>query len=117
MIRNFIVKENLHIKDISIITVDDEYLKKLHNKYLKDNSYTDVMTFKLDEKGAIEAEIYLGVEQAKSHAHQYGVSLNEEIARLIIHGLLHLKGFDDTTEKKREQMYQLENEMLRKYWS
>ena len=61
MIQNFILKENLHVKEISVVTVDDEYLKKLHHKYLKDNSYTDVMTFKLNEKGAIEAEIYLSI--------------------------------------------------------
>lgn len=114
--RNVIEDEKIPIHQLSIIAVDDEYLRKLHQQYLNNGSYTDVMTFKLSDFGKIEAEIYFSLDRAKFNATKYQVKVVEEYARLIIHGLLHLKGYDDSTEAKRNNMHQLENKYLRKYW-
>lgn len=115
-IEEIITGEKFHIRELDVILVDDEYLRKLHHKYLNDDSYTDVMTFNLTESGEIEAEIYISYDRAQFHARQYQVSVEDEIARLICHGLLHLRGHDDRTPAERQKMHQLENELLRKYW-
>jgi len=117
LIEKIITGEKYHVRELDVILVDDEYLRKLHHKYLNDNSYTDVMTFNLTESGEIEAEIYISYDRAQFHAKQYQVPVEDEIARLICHGLLHLRGYDDGTPAKRQKMHQMENELLQKYWA
>jgi probable rRNA maturation factor len=116
MIHNIIFHEGIPVHQLTVIVVEDEYLRKLHRQYLHKNIYTDVMTFRLEDKGQIEAEIYISLDRAKIHAQQYHVKLKDEFARLIIHGLLHLKGLDDHTETQRNQMKIQEDQLLKKYW-
>ena len=116
LIESVIRELKLSAREIHVIFVDDEYLRKLHREYLHDDSYTDVMTFNLSDSGEVEGEIYISVDRARVQARQYQVSVEEEIARLVIHGLLHLKGYDDATPAERQNMHQLENKMLRLFW-
>ncbi len=108
--------EKIDLSILRVIAVDDEYLCSLHNKYLGEDSYTDVMTFPLEEGKEREAEIYISADRAKINAGHYKVSQDEEIARLLVHGLLHLKGLDDKTERGRQHMHKMENELLGKFW-
>jgi probable rRNA maturation factor len=117
MICRVIHREKISLRSLHIITVGDEYLKELHKQFLHKDSFTDVLTFHLDEEGQREGEIYISLDQAKLNANEYGVELSEEIARLIIHGLLHLKGYDDAEHAGKQQMHQLENEYLQRFWS
>jgi probable rRNA maturation factor len=109
--------ENIDIPEVNIITVDDKYLTGLHEKFLADPSDTDVLTFLVDDREITIGEIYLSIDRAKHHAKIYKVKVEEECARLVIHGLLHLKGYDDKTDDQREKMHQMENVYLRKYWT
>ena len=102
-------------KEISIIFVDDDYLRQLHSDFLNDDSYTDVMSFNLNENDQIEGEIYISLDHARHYANEFNVSFSSEIARLIIHGILHLKGYDDHTEDGKQEMHELENDYLDKY--
>jgi probable rRNA maturation factor len=113
--KSVIKDETLSANDISIIFVHDDYLRKLHKDYLKDDSPTDVMSFNLGENDQIEGEIYISLDRARIHAAEFNVSLDSEIARLIIHGLLHLKGFDDQTDAQQNQMRQKEDQYLKEY--
>jgi rRNA maturation RNase YbeY len=63
----------------------------------------------------VEGEIYISADRADIHAREFEVSLGEEIGRLIIHGMLHLKGYDDQTENERQEMQQKEDFYLQKY--
>ena len=110
-------EENIYIPEVNIITVDDQYLAGLHAKFLADPSNTDVLTFLVDDRETKIGEIYLSIDRAKHHAKIYKVNVEEECARLVIHGLLHLKGYDDQTDDEREKMHQMENMYLRKYWT
>lgn len=101
--------------EISIIFVDDDYLRKLHNDYLNDDSYTDVMSFNLSEDEQVEGEIYISLDRALHYANEFGVTFGSEIARLIIHGILHLKGYDDATEDQKKEMHEMEDDYLDKY--
>jgi probable rRNA maturation factor len=119
---NKLVKQVLHSENISahgihVIFVDDEYLRRLHKEYLDDNTPTDVMTFDLSDDDGVDGEIYISLDRAKAHAIQLNVTLDSEIARLIIHGLLHLKGYDDSTQSEREEMRKREDQYLNKYLS
>ena len=109
-------QEKIPLGSLRIITVDDEYLRSLHCKYVSEDSYTDVMVFPLDEQADKEAEIYISGDRARANARRYRVTLQKEIARLIGHALLHLKGYDDRSPNAREKMHTLENRLLHRYW-
>lgn len=107
--------EEMNAREINIILVEDEYLKKLHKDFLNDDSYTDVMSFNLSDDARIEGEIYISLDRAKIHAQKFNVPRDSEIARLIIHGMLHLKGHEDETSAGRKQIRRLEERYLKKY--
>lgn len=113
--KNVLADEKIVAKEINIIFVTDDYLKSLHNDYLQDNSYTDVMTFNLSDNQSIEGEIYIAPDRAGIYARQFQIAPEIEIARLIIHGLLHLKGLDDATEAQQAIMRSKEDHYLEKY--
>ena len=102
----------LPIKTLDIIFTDDEYLRILHEKFLNDKNYTDVMTFNLGTEGKINGEIYISCERARHNALSYHVSPTEEICRLIIHACLHLAGYQDKNEEDKIQMKDKEDYLL-----
>jgi len=116
LIEKVIDNERLPIREIQVIFVDNPYLKNLHEQFLNDSTETDIMTFNLGTPEEIETEIYISVDQAKFNAERFRVTLEDEIARLLIHGLLHLKGCNDGTPEEKHQMHQMEDELLARYW-
>lgn len=102
------------LASISFVLVDDRKMAALHREYMNIGGTTDVITFDLSEspKGPMEGEIYICVPQAKRQANEYGVPLYFEAARLAIHGVLHLAGYDDDTPARRERMHLLEDRIL-----
>lgn len=106
-------QESTEFESVNIIWVDDPYLASLHETYLDDPTETDVMTFNLADEGApIEAEIYISLDRAAEQAQTYHVALDHELSRLAIHGCLHLCGFNDRSDRQRNQMRAKENEYL-----
>ena len=105
------VGENIKDANINVIFVDDDIILEMNKKYLNHNFTTDVITFDFDEEN-IAGEIYISVDTAERQAKEYNVSLKNELKRLSIHGVLHLIGYDDDTDEKREIMHQLENKYL-----
>lgn len=103
------------VTSIDFIVVPARKMSALHRQYLNLPGATDVMAFDLAESGApVEGEVYICLEKARSQATDYGVSLASEIARLAVHGVLHLVGEDDKTEAGRQRMEHLESQALRK---
>jgi len=105
--------EKFYLHHLSLVFVDDEYLRRLHRDFLNEDPYTDVMTFDLSETNTREGEIYISLDRAQYYAKKYRIPLDEELTRLIIHGILHLKGYDDQTEAEHQRMHQKENSLLR----
>ncbi len=116
LVKSIIKDEELNTREINVIFVHDDYLRRLHKDYLNEDSYTDVMSFTLGDDTRIEAEIYISLDRAKIHATELKVPFDSEIARLIIHGLLHLKGYDDQTNTQRKQIRNKEEHYLNKYF-
>lgn len=102
----------LEANSCAVIFVDDAALKEMHARYLNDPTETDVITFDLGEN-AVEGEIYISTNRAFAQAKAFSVSAEEEITRLIIHGLLHLKGYDDLTDADRVIMKMEENRLVK----
>ena len=100
--------------DIHIIAVDDTTIADLNVRYLSHTGPTDVITFPLSEPDAtlIEGEIYISRDTTRTQAQSYGVAPAEEFARLMVHGLLHLCGYADTTDAARRAMKRKENRYL-----
>jgi len=106
--------EQIAFDKISIILENDEYLKFLKNKYFNQNVYTDVISFNLEDSGRpIDGEIYISLPRIIDNANKYSSNLNDEFKRIIIHGLLHLVGYDDNTEIDKKHMTNLENKYIR----
>ena len=99
---------------ISLAIVDDLTIAKLHQQFLGDPEPTDVLSFLLERSpDVLEGEVVVSADTARSCAPCYGCTAAEELLRYVIHGTLHLVGYDDTTARKRAIMRKRENEYLR----
>ncbi len=89
---------------LDVIFVSDEALAKLHGRFLGDDSLTDVMAFDLSDGEPHEFEVYVSVDRALEVAKARAVSVERELALYVVHGTLHLCGFDDHEDEDRERM-------------
>lgn len=107
---------NLSIKSLEINFINSEAIKEINNKFLSHDYSTDIITFDYSEnQNFIDGEIFISIDDVKENAKKFKVKFNEEIGRLVAHGILHLIGFDDTTPDKRKKMKYRENQLLKKY--
>jgi probable rRNA maturation factor len=98
---------------ITLIFTDDSTITDLNQRYFNKTTSTDVIAFLLtDDKALPEGEIYISVDTAAENAEAYGVTLENELCRLVAHGVLHLVGYDDKTDEQRQIMTELENKAL-----
>ncbi len=101
--------------DISIVFVDSHRCKSINRTFLGHNYVTDVISFCLETAPVLEGEIYVNLDRAKRQAHEYSETFTNEIARLVIHGTLHLIGYDDVNASDARKMKSLEDSHVR-YW-
>lgn len=117
-IRNWLAgvirKEGFEPGKISFIFTDDNFLREINVKYLEHDYFTDVITFDLSENSSdIEGEIYISTDTVRLNASSLGIPFINEVLRVMVHGILHLTGYDDRTEEEREQMRDKEDFYLR----
>ncbi len=105
--------ENFNCAEISIILSNREFVSNLKKQYFNVDVFTDVIAFNLEDKGDnIDGEIYISIEDVLENSKKYNITFNDEFKRVLIHGLLHLLGYDDTTEKQKNIMRKLENKYM-----
>mgnify|MGYP006305571255 CR=1 FL=1 len=97
---------------IAFIFTSSEHLRRINREFLQHNHFTDVISFDYSEKRIISGDIFISVEQVRENAATYAVEFEEELRRVMIHGILHLMGFEDREQKERQQMRKLEDEAL-----
>ena len=97
---------------INLIFCDNEKLNSFKKEYFDDDVFTDIVTFPIKNNNDLEAEIYISVEMAKINADEFNVSLNNELSRLIIHGVLHLIGSNDDTKDSKKIMFSKQEEII-----
>ncbi|MDP4219295.1 MAG: rRNA maturation RNase YbeY [Bacteroidota bacterium] len=100
---------------LTIVLYTDDELLELNRRLLGHDFYTDILTCELEREGALlEAELYFSLDRASENALRYKVTLRNELARLAIHGILHLAGHEDSDIKAKNQMRQKERFFLRR---
>ena len=116
LVKNIFSEKKIKDAELSYIFCNDNFLSKLKKKFFKKNHFTDVIAFRLNsyEEKRIEGEIYISLPRAKENAKIYEEPYEKEVARLIIHGCLHLLGYQDETKNQKQIMTNLENVFLQK---
>lgn len=92
------------IPALAIIFTHNHFIQSINKKFLAHDYITDVIVFPLGEDGDVEAEIYINLDAARNQAKNYNVTYTEEARRLLIHGALHLLGYDDNTKRGKKEM-------------
>ena len=106
------LESRLHAS-INIIFTSDASLLELNRQYLNHNTLTDIITFDYPEQGIlISGDIYISIDRVRENATEFNVSFNDELHRVIIHGILHLIGYTDKTKSQKTQMRNKEDYYL-----
>ena len=90
--------------DISYIFCSDDYLLEMNRQYLNHDYYTDVITFDYCTEDHVSGDIFISIDRVVDNAQNMGVSSNDELHRVMVHGLLHLLGYQDKEPSDKEQM-------------
>ena len=101
--------------EVSIVLTHNEYIRQLNRKYRSVDRATDVLAFPMDEE--ILGDIVISLEKAKEQALVYRESFKNEVGRLVIHGILHLIGYDDSSRGSLKKMHAREEEILKEILS
>ena len=100
-IKKIVQKEGRKMKDLSFVFCNDIDLLDKNSKYLNHNNFTDILTFDYSENNNISGDIYISIERVKENAKTYKVTFENELGRVMIHGVLHLLGYKDKSEKEK----------------
>lgn len=104
--------ENKEIEALTYVFCSDEYLIEINRKYLNHDYYTDIITFPYKEGDVIESDIFISLDTVSSNAEKYNQPFEVELRRVIVHGLLHLMGYDDETDEDVVLMRKKEEDCL-----
>ena len=109
------LEEKVEYEEVGYIFCTDEYLLGLNKEYLNHDTYTDILTFTLSEESQpIFSEIYISIDRVRDNAQSFGVSFEDELYRVMIHGILHLCGYSDHTPILKTEMTLKEDYYLNK---
>ena len=108
-------RESTKLNSLQYVFCSDEYLLSINREFLNHDEYTDIVTFDLSQtpaKDGVEGEIYISLDRVRENADGLGVSVQEELLRVIFHGALHLCGYKDKTRAQAKTMRAKEEEYL-----
>lgn len=111
LVQQVLSDKNISEGAVTVIFTGADHLKNLKKQFFNEDVYTDVIAFRLDNQNneTFEGEIYISPEMAKENSQQFETLLHNELSRLVIHGCLHLLGYEDSTEKSKAEMTSMEN--------
>jgi len=111
-IRNVAAKYGRTVGEVGYLFCDDEKILEVNREYLQHDYYTDIITFDYDEGNQVNGDLVISLDTVRSNAELFNKPYEEELYRVIIHGILHLCGINDKGPGEREIMEQAENEAL-----
>ena len=103
-IREMVQSKSKKIGDVNYIFCDDEYLLSINQQYLQHDTYTDIITFDYCEGDVLNGDIFISIERVRENAQKVEVSFQEELVRVMAHGILHLCGYKDKKKSEAEEM-------------
>jgi len=105
-------QEDRELGEVSYIFCDDDYLYDLNVKHLKHNTLTDIISFDYSLGKVVSGDIYISVERVDENARDRGIEFDDELHRIIVHGMLHYIGYKDKSESQRKTMRKKEDYYL-----
>ena len=111
-IKAVIATYNKRLGEVGYMFVNDEKILEINNEYLQHDYYTDVITFDYNENDVLNGDIVISLDTVRTNAEKFGKTFDDELHRVIIHGILHLCGLHDKAPGEREQMEKAENKAL-----
>lgn len=114
-IKNICEQYEKGVGDINYIFCSDDYILEINKKYLNHHYFTDIITFNYNEDDRVSGDIFVSIDTVKSNAIEFDTTFDNELRRVMIHGILHLVGFNDKTDEDKLVMRQKENEALDKF--
>src|SRR5690554_3571009 len=118
-IKSCVEKRYGELKDLNYIFCNDDYILNINRQYLNHDYFTDIISFDYSEydyetqKTLVSGDLFISLDTVRSNSQLIGVEFEEELHRVIIHGVLHLLGFKDMTEQEEKEMRKEEEECLR----
>jgi len=110
---SIITEHYFKLENLTYIFCSDDYLLEINQEYLNHDTLTDIITFNnADEAGIIESDIFISIDRVQENADNLKVNVKDELHRVIVHGVLHLLGYDDKSDKLKEQMRSKEDYYL-----
>lgn len=103
-LRKVAESEIRRIGELSIIFCSDNYILDINMRYLQHDYFTDIITFDYCEGNVLSGDLFISVDSVRENALHYGVEFEDELNRVMVHGLLHLIGYDDHTEDEQKVM-------------
>jgi probable rRNA maturation factor len=113
-IKQIITAEKKKPGDLSFVFTSDAALLEINKQFLNHNTYTDIITFDYCEEDVVNGDILISVERVKENAEKFGVTPDQELKRVMIHGVLHLCGYKDKSKADAALMRKKEDWALRK---
>ena len=110
-LKDVATQEGQEIIQLDYLFCSDEYLLEVNKTYLDHDYYTDIITFPLD-RNSIEANVFISIDRVKENAQLYKQNFEDELHRVIVHGLLHMMGYNDKTPEDENTMRNKENSCL-----
>lgn len=114
-IKNVILEENKELGKVNYIFCDDKYLLGKNIKYLDHDTLTDIITFNYCEGDMISSDIMISIERVMENSSIFENSFSEELSRVMIHGILHLIGYNDKTDAEKEIIRKKEDYYVNKF--
>ncbi|GHT88698.1 endoribonuclease YbeY [Bacteroidia bacterium] len=111
-IKKIVAQYQKRVGEISYIFCSDAEILRINNLYLKHDYYTDIITFDYSEGDTLSGDLFISLETVKSNSLQFATDYDEELHRVMIHGILHLCGFKDKSPEDEKVMREKENEAL-----
>lgn len=111
-ISNVVLRRGKAVGNISYLFCDDNYLLGVNRQYLNHDTYTDIITFDYVVGNLVSGDIMISVDRVGENAEKFGVPFEQELHRVVIHGVLHLLGQGDKIDSEAAEMRRLENEAL-----
>lgn len=114
-IENVIVSEGKELGELSYIFCDDEYLLEINQQYLNHDTLTDIISFDYTEGDVVSGDIFISVDRVQDNATDFNVGFEDELKRVMIHGVLHYCGYKDKSESEEELMRSKEDEKIKMF--